>query len=134
MKTPDISVETSGIAGGQRSILDKELKDAGQPHLIPQVDVLVAKVRAEGGKVCQVRVSHGPSAAHREQEREKMPHETTHARSMHIFACSLLRLFPLLTRPRSLHTCAHALMASAHLPLLAIADNPIILPSCLPLR
>jgi len=54
MKTPDISVENSGIAGGQRSILDKELVDAGQPHLIPQVDILVAKVRAEGGKVCQV--------------------------------------------------------------------------------
>jgi hypothetical protein len=54
MRTPDMSVENSGIAGGQRSILDKELTDAQQAHLIPQVDVLVAKVRAEGGKVCQV--------------------------------------------------------------------------------
>jgi pyruvate/oxaloacetate carboxyltransferase len=51
MRTPDISVESSGIAGGQRSILDKELVDAGQPHLIPLVDIEVAKVRAEGGKV-----------------------------------------------------------------------------------
>jgi pyruvate/oxaloacetate carboxyltransferase len=54
MRTPDMSVETSGIAGGQRSILDKELRDVNQGHLIPLVDIEVAKVRAEGGKVCQV--------------------------------------------------------------------------------
>ena len=33
---------------------DKELRDVGQAHLIPQVDVEVARVREEGGKVCQV--------------------------------------------------------------------------------
>lgn len=53
-RTPDISVESSGIAGGQRSILDKELRDLNQSHLIPLIDVEVARVRAEGGKVCQV--------------------------------------------------------------------------------
>lgn len=51
MRSPDISVEDSGIAGGQRSILDKELRDVGQAALIPQVDIMVAAVRAEGGKV-----------------------------------------------------------------------------------
>ena len=40
VRTPDISVERTGIAGGQRSILDKELIDAGQPHLIPEVSLL----------------------------------------------------------------------------------------------
>jgi len=54
MRTPDISVESSGIAGGQRSILDKELTDVKQSHMIPMVDIEVAAVRAEGGKVCQV--------------------------------------------------------------------------------
>jgi hypothetical protein len=54
MKTPDIGVEASGIAGGQRSILDKELREVKQGHLIPRVDIEVANVRAEGGKVCQV--------------------------------------------------------------------------------
>jgi pyruvate/oxaloacetate carboxyltransferase/biotin carboxyl carrier protein len=54
VRTPDIGVEKSGIAGGQRSILDKELTDAGQPHLIPEVDIQVQLVRAQGGKVCQV--------------------------------------------------------------------------------
>jgi predicted translin family RNA/ssDNA-binding protein len=54
VRTPDINVEMTGIAGGQRTILDKELIDANQPHLIPLVDIEVQKVRAEGGKVCQV--------------------------------------------------------------------------------
>ena len=54
MKTPDISVEDSGIAGGQRSILDKELRDVGQAHLIPELDKEVFRVRSQGGKVCQV--------------------------------------------------------------------------------
>eukprot|EP00658_Telonema_sp_P-2_P022286 TRINITY_DN18907_c0_g1_i3.p1 TRINITY_DN18907_c0_g1~~TRINITY_DN18907_c0_g1_i3.p1 ORF type:complete len:718 (+),score=137.67 TRINITY_DN18907_c0_g1_i3:213-2366(+) len=54
MRTPDIGVESSGIAGGQRSILDKELRDVGQPQLIPEIDKEVLNVRTEGGKVCQV--------------------------------------------------------------------------------
>jgi len=54
VRTPDINVEKTGIAGGQRSILDKELIDAGQPHLIPKVDTEVQVVRDQGGKVCQV--------------------------------------------------------------------------------
>ncbi len=51
MRGPDLAVEVSGIAGGQRTILDKELTDAGQPELIPKVDKEVVVVRAEGGKV-----------------------------------------------------------------------------------
>ena len=54
VRTPDIEVEKTGIAGGQRSILDKELIDAGQGHLIPSVDSMVQQVRKEGGLVCQV--------------------------------------------------------------------------------
>jgi pyruvate/oxaloacetate carboxyltransferase len=54
VRTPDIQVEQTGIAGGQRSILDKELIDAGQAHLIPTVDSMVQQVRKEGGLVCQV--------------------------------------------------------------------------------
>lgn len=54
VRRPDVGVEKSGIAGGQRSILDKELIDAGQPHLLPQIDEEVAKCRAEGGTLCQV--------------------------------------------------------------------------------
>jgi oxaloacetate decarboxylase (Na+ extruding) subunit alpha len=54
VRLPNIDVEQTGIAGGQRSILDKELMDAGQPHLIPQVDTEVQAVRREGGLVCQV--------------------------------------------------------------------------------
>jgi len=54
MRSPDISVENSGIAGGQRSILDKELINLNIAYLIPQIDIEVANVRAEGGKVCQV--------------------------------------------------------------------------------
>ena len=56
MRSPDISVESSGIAGGQRSILDKELINLNIAYLIPQVDIEVANVRAEGGKVCQVNI------------------------------------------------------------------------------
>jgi len=54
VRLPDIRVEQTGIAGGQRSILDKELSDAGQSHLIPAVDGMVQQVRREGGLVCQV--------------------------------------------------------------------------------
>lgn len=54
VRTPDIEVERTGVAGGQRSILDKELIDAGQGHLIPRVDEMVQQVRKEGGLVCQV--------------------------------------------------------------------------------
>lgn len=54
VRTPSIDVEQTGIAGGQRSILDKELADAGQAHLIPQVDSTVQVVRKEGGLICQV--------------------------------------------------------------------------------
>jgi pyruvate/oxaloacetate carboxyltransferase len=54
VRTPDIDVEKTGIAGGQRSILDKELIDANQPHLIPEVDIMVQIAREQGGKVCQV--------------------------------------------------------------------------------
>jgi hypothetical protein len=49
-----VQVEKTGIAGGQRSILDKELIDAGQARLIPQVDIQVQVARDQGGKVCQV--------------------------------------------------------------------------------
>jgi len=42
VRTPDINVEATGIAGGQRSILDKELADAGQANLIPMVALLMA--------------------------------------------------------------------------------------------
>ncbi len=38
VRTPDIAVEQTGIVGGQRGILDKELRDAGQVYLIPKVD------------------------------------------------------------------------------------------------
>lgn len=48
------SIEHTGIAGGQRSILDKELIEAGQSHLLPLVDSAVQQVRREGGLVCQV--------------------------------------------------------------------------------
>ena len=54
VRVPDVSVEQNGIAGGQRSILDKELRDAGQAELIPQVDKTVQVVRRQGGMVCQV--------------------------------------------------------------------------------
>lgn len=54
LRTPDLSVDRSGIAGGQRSILDRELIDCGQANLIPMVDSEVTIVRALGGKVCQV--------------------------------------------------------------------------------
>jgi pyruvate/oxaloacetate carboxyltransferase len=54
VRTPDIAVELTGIAGGQRSILDKELRDAGQERFIPLVDSMVQQVRREGGLVCQV--------------------------------------------------------------------------------
>jgi hypothetical protein len=54
VRTPDVQVELTGIAGGQRSILDKELLDAGQAHLTAQVDTMVQQVRKEGGLVCQV--------------------------------------------------------------------------------
>lgn len=54
VRVPDVSVEQNGIAGGQRSILDKELRDAGQADLIPQVDRTVQVVRKQGGMVCQV--------------------------------------------------------------------------------
>lgn len=52
--TPDVRVELTGIAGGQRTILNAELEEAGQAALIPQVDRLVREVRQEGGLVCQV--------------------------------------------------------------------------------
>lgn len=54
IRTPDLAVEQNGIAGGQRTILDKELIDANQTHLIPKVELTVAQVRAKGGKICQV--------------------------------------------------------------------------------
>jgi len=54
IRRPDISVEVNGIAGGQRSILDKELTECDQPHLIAEVDTEVAITRREGGTVCQV--------------------------------------------------------------------------------
>jgi len=54
VRTPDIRVEQSGIAGGQRTILDKELKNAHQEHLIPEIDIEVQKTREKGGMVCQV--------------------------------------------------------------------------------
>ena len=54
VRTPDIRIERTGVAGGQRSILDKELSDAGQADLISKVDEEVQRVRVEGGIVCQV--------------------------------------------------------------------------------
>eukprot|EP00808_Paulinella_micropora_P006935 g52684.t1 len=54
VRTPCIKVEQNGVAGGQRSILDKELRDAGQEHMIPKVDEEILAVRDQGGKVCQV--------------------------------------------------------------------------------
>ena len=54
VRTPNIAVEQTGVAGGQRSILDKELIDAGQANLISKVDSMVQTVRKEGGLVCQV--------------------------------------------------------------------------------
>ncbi len=45
VRTPNVDVEINGIAGGQRTILDKELIDCGQPELIPKVDTEILKVR-----------------------------------------------------------------------------------------
>lgn len=74
-RTPDISIEKSGIAGGtivalfvretvdhpsgifalgQRTILDAELRNIGMGHLTKQLDTEVQVTRAQGGKVCQV--------------------------------------------------------------------------------
>lgn len=76
VRTPNIDVEKTGIAGGQRSILDKELSDAGQPHLIPLVDELVQQVREEGGVVCQVTPAADSYAREAIRRLRKMPNFT----------------------------------------------------------